>query len=482
LPPELAQAVFRDGPLALRRSGRAQGRAFAVTWLDTAEGSLAAAGLALEQPRRGTRRLLRTLPAPGAPWRPGGGAERLGELRAGAAPDEANGMPLLPIAGFAGSSTRLALAGGVEAILLRGGLRSVVADAPAARLTLSGPCPAVLETIAALADARPVLPARTTLAEQARALARGETPRPRRLGAPVLDPDLGVEAALELALGHLTEVMLWHAPAAAAGETPEGVHQMRVAIRRLRSLLKVFRPACDGPALRDFDAGLKAIASALGPARDWDVFLGGLGAELAAALPEEPRIGALLRAARQRRDAAYAALRPVLEGPPLRRVAWRAVALTETRPWREESDAEAEARRAEPLVTFAAGVLDRRWKRIEKAGPDIAALPDDEFHELRIQGKRIRYAAELFAPLWPRKKGKRFLTRLQEVQEEFGLANDALVARNLMSVLTERGGTALAWAGGVAEGWTLARARRARSRAAKAWHALLSTGPFWDLG
>ena len=482
LPPAVAETVLRAGPLALRRAGRARGAAHSLTWLDTAEGSLASEGLAIEQPRRGPRRLLRILPEPGTAWRPATPAEALAALPPGEIPAEVNGAPLLPIAGFVGSWTRIALAGGVEAVLVRGRLRAVMNEAPAARLILSGPVPAVLETMAVLAEAKPVLPPRTTLAEQARALAREEEPRPRRLGAPVLAPDLDVEAALELALGHLVEVLLWHAPVAAEGAKPEGVHQMRVAIRRLRSLLRAFRPACDGAALRDFDAGLKAIAAALGPARDWDVFLDGLGAEIAAALPEEPRIAALLRAARQRREAAYAQLRPMLEGPALRRVAWGAVALAETRPWQAEDDAEAEARRAEPLAAFAAGVLDRRWKRIEVAGTEIAGLPDEEFHALRIQAKRMRYAAELFAPLWSRKRAKRFLKHLAEVQEAFGLANDAVVARSLMAVLAGRGGTALAWASGVAEGWALARARHARSRAAKAWDELLAAGVFWDQG
>jgi CHAD domain-containing protein len=155
-----------------------------------------------------------------------------------------------------------------------------------------------------------------------------------------------------LAMGHLVEVLLWHAPAAHAGTKPEGVHQMRVAMRRLRSLLRAFRPACDGPSLRGFDAALKELAGVLGPARDWDVWIGGLGAEIAAALPEEPRIAALLRAARAKRDAAYAALRPVLDGPALRRVAWQAVALAETRPWRAESEPERRRAARPPAARF----------------------------------------------------------------------------------------------------------------------------------
>ena len=457
--------------------------ALGLTWLDTGDATLAGQGLALEQPRRGPRRLLRTLPAPKAPWRPGSPPELLETIGAGRAPDQAEGEPLLPVAGFAGTATRFALADGVAALLLKGRLRAVAGEAPVARLTLGGPPAAVIATMRALAEDLPLLPPRAALAEDARALARGQAPAPRRLGPPLLDPDLGTEDALVLALGHLTEVLLWHAPAAEAGRSPEGVHQMRVAMRRLRSVLRVFRPACDGPSLRGFDARLRELAALLGPARDWDVWLGGLGAEIEAALPGEPRIAALLRAARQTRDAAYAALRPALQGPALRRIAWDAVALVETRPWRTEGDAEAAARREAPIEAFAAGVLGKRWRRIEEAGEGIGDLPDAEFHALRIEAKRMRYAAELFAPLWGRKRVRRFLDRLAEVQEAFGLANDAVVAHALMASLADRAGrenAEIAWAGGVAEGWALARARRARAKASTAWEELLRGEIYWN--
>jgi CHAD domain-containing protein len=470
---------LRAGPLASRRTSRARSSAFEVTWLDTAEGSLAADGLALEQPRRGTRRLLRTRPEPDGFWRPGAPPAEVEDRDSPAATDETEDAALRAVGSFAGRTTRLMLANGVEALLLRGQLRAATGEAPVARLTLAGPAPAVLAAMRDLAEKLPLRPPRAALAEEARALAHGAPPAARRLGPPRLDPSLDVEGALVVALGHLTEVLLWHAPAAAAGDTPEGVHQMRVAMRRLRSLLRVFRPACEGAALRGFDARLKELAAFLGPARDWDVFLGGLGAEVAAALPAEPRIAELQRAAHARQQAAYAALRPALQGPALRRIAWEAVALIETRTWCGETTETAAGRRAEPLEDFAASVLEKRWRRIAEAGETIATLPDAEFHALRIEAKRLRYAAELFAPLWGRKKARRFLDRLAAVQEAFGMANDAVVARSLMASLTARGGAELAWAGGVAEGWALARARRARGKAEAAWGDLLAADLFW---
>jgi CHAD domain-containing protein len=494
LPAELAPRLLRLPALASRRPagtpGRSRSQPWGLTWYDTAEGALAAEGLTVEQPRRGPRLLLRTLPVSAAPWHPGLPPETVAALAEGEAPPGIEG-PLVAYAAFDGRRTTLALEGGVELVLLAGRLRAVADEAPVARLTLSGPHGAVLAAARALAEAAPCLPPRAALPELGRALAHGAKLRARRLGAPLLDPDMTVEGALVGLVGHLAEVLVWFAPVAADGTDPAGVHQMRVAIRRLRSALRAFRPAADGDALRAFDAGARDLAAVLGPARDWDVFLAGLGAEIVGALPDDKRIEALLRAGQQRRDAAYKALRALLAGPQFRLLLWDAVALAALRPWDAAEDEAAEDRRARPLPDFAAHVLDKRWRRLAAAGPEIGHLPDAEFHALRLEGKRVRYVAELFAPLWPKKRGRRFLARLAEVQEAFGLANDAAVARALVASLgrsdagsgasgVTRGVTP--WAMGVAEGWALARARRARSRASEAWEDLLSGEAFWSQG
>ncbi|MGX9965756.1 CHAD domain-containing protein [Roseomonas sp. F4] len=478
LDPALAAGLFRNPVLSARRAGRSRSVAAALTWLDTAKGALAEEGLALEASSpRAPRRLFRVLPD--ASWRPASPPELLSSLAADAEPEEAGGAPLVPLAAFVGRRLTVPLAGAVEASLLHGALRAGTAEQPVARLTLTGPAEAALETMQALARALPLLPPRMALAEEARALAQGEAPRARRLGAPRLEPEMGVEAALKLLIGHLTEVLLWHAPLAQAGRDPSGVHQMRVALRRLRSALKAFRAAADGPALRGFDAGLKTLARGLGPARDWDVFLAGLGAELAEALPEEPRIAGLLAAGQAHRDAAYDALRDQLAGAEFRLLIWQAVALDVRTPWRAESDEEATAHRDAPLEDLASHLLARRWRRMQAVGEEISQLPDAEFHALRLDGKRLRYLAELFTPLFGRKRGRRFLERLAEMQEQFGLANDATVARALVESEAQGPG---AWAAGVAAGWALARSRRARGRAEKAWAAMLAAEPFWNQG
>jgi hypothetical protein len=83
LDPAAAEGFGRLGPIAARRAGRLRAHPASLTWLDTAEGALAAEGFALERAGRGPDVLLRTLPVPGTAWRPATPPERLRERGAG---------------------------------------------------------------------------------------------------------------------------------------------------------------------------------------------------------------------------------------------------------------------------------------------------------------------------------------------------------------------------------------------------------------
>ncbi|WP_135466414.1 CYTH and CHAD domain-containing protein [Crenalkalicoccus roseus] len=477
LDPAAAPRLARHPAIGAARAGRTRGTAEELIWLDTPDGALAAAGLVAEAPRRGPRRLLRVLPEEGEAWIPG--------TPPAAAPEEAApaGEATMPVAAFSGRRLLIPLAapsGPVQLELRSGRLRAVAAERPAARLRLSGAPEAVLALARALAADLPLLPG-PALAEEGRALARGEAPRPRRAGPPEIGGAATVEAALAGAAGHLLEVLLHQAPLCRPEAGPEGVHQMRVALRRLRSVLRAFRPAARCPAVAAFEAGLRDLAATLGAARDLDVFLEGLGARVTAGFPGDRRIAALLKAMEARRLLAYRTLRRTLEGPGFRVLALDGIALLLCRPWRE---AAAEAPKQAALLEaappdFAARVLDRRWRRLRAEGEEIRALTPEALHALRLTGKRLRYAAELFAPLWPGKPARRFLKRLAALQEALGTVNDAAVARSLVGSL---GSSVPAWAVGAVEGFALARAGRARKRAHAAWDALLPLDPFWRAG
>lgn len=466
LPPEAAPRLLRSAALGARKVGRTRSQAASLLWLDTAEGALAAEGLIVEQAGRGPRRVMRLLPDADAPCWPG--------RPDAAAEEEPPAEGLVPIASFRGRRSVVPCAGGVAATLLAGQLRAVASDRPAARLRLEGAAEEVFRTARALAEDLPLLPEVASLPEAGRALATGEPVRPRRAGPATLNDARDVGEAVAGAIGHLGCAMLHYRDGALAGTEPLPVHQMRVALRRLRAILRLFRDATGAPALLRLEGELKALAGRLGPARDWDVFLGGLAAELAAAAPDEPRLALLLRDAERARAAAYAALRDALSGPEFRLLALdiaEAAARPET--WRAEAPAP-----DTEVAGYGAAMLERRWRKLRKRGARMRDLDLVGFHALRIEAKRLRYAAELFAPLWPGKRTRRLLKRLAALQDSMGLANDAEVARGLVASLP--GASAgRAWAVGLLEGWALARLSIARREAAEAFAELEKTRPFW---
>lgn len=477
LDPETAARLPRHAAIASGRAGRRmRTTAEDLIWHDTPEGLLAARGLACETRRRGPARHLLLFGMPGRSWLPGTPpAERPTEETL-----EVGG--LVPIAAFSGRHTRITL-GTAEAPLLldllHGKLRAVADEQPAARLIIAGAESEVLALARRLAVDLPLLPATAALAEEGRALARGERARPRRRGAPDLGDASSVEAALVAAIGHLLECLLYYAPLCRVDAGPEGVHQARVALRRLRSVLKAFRPAAKCPAIDAFDGALQSLARDLGTARDLDVFLLGIGQRVQTVLPGDRRIAQLIRSLEARRGAAYATLQADLATPAYRALILDGIALLIERPWRiaAAENADQAETLAEAPRTFGARLLDKRWHKLCAEGEAIHELDEEGLHELRLTGKRVRYAAELFAPLWPGKAQRRFLKRLSVLQEELGLANDVAVARGIVASL---GGNAPAWAVGAVEGFAAASLGGARRNGLEAWENLMVTKTFWS--
>jgi CHAD domain-containing protein len=483
LAPEAATRLFRHPAIA----ARSRSQACAFTLYTSAEGALSEAGLAvIVRPRRrgAVQQLVRTMPEEDGPWLPGAPMPVLAETAIeGEGPDratpdldalaEAHGLGdgLVPqgLAAFAGRISRAAAGegDGPAVTLLAGTLRAIWAERAIARVTLTGTHRSVFRLAAALASDLPLSVPVTSVGEEARALAQGTTPRPLRLGAPAIPRDATVAEAFSAIVSHLTLAMLANAPAAHLGETPEGTHQTRVALRRLRSALTLFRDMT-GPAGEEAAAGLKALAKRLAPARDWDVFIGGRLAEVAAAFAGDERIATLGAAARARREEAYAALRLALDAPGFRLLGLSLAALAHAPP---------EA--PEPVQRFAARALSRRLKRVLRHGEDLSPLPVAELHRIRLEAKRLRYAGEMFAPLFGRKRARRYLSALAEVQEALGHLNDIAVASALLAAITPEGEKG-AFAAGVVEGWIAAKADGAREDAALAWERFLDRDPFWQ--
>ena len=310
---------------------------------------------------------------------------------------------LMPLAAFDGRATVLGLAteqGPLALTLLNGALRAVTEVQRVGRLRIEGADTAVQALALALVGEIGIAVPRAGLATEALAVAAGTCPAPRRLGAPELPAGLSVAEAFAHVVGHLADVILWFAPLAAGGhDGPEPVHQMRVAVRRLRSAIQVFRRALRCPAVDAADVGLKALAARLGPTRDWDVFVTETAATAEAAFPTEPRLRRLLVAAGRWRRARHDELREFLHGAEFRRLGVELACLAGGQDWLARLDDAAQAEIAAPLEAFAAHVLDRRLKKLVVVEDDLSLLEPPALHAIRLSAKRLRYAAEVFAPL-----------------------------------------------------------------------------------
>jgi CHAD domain-containing protein len=361
--------------------------------------------------------------------------------------------------------------------LVNGTVRSFTGEHRVARVRLEGAAEPVQALAIALAgDVRLAVP-HASLAAEALAIASGMAPPPRREGAPELPSGLSAAEAFAYAVGHLCDVILYFAPKAAAQSgDPEPVHQMRVAVRRLRSAIKVFRRELRDAAVEAADTGLKTLAAKLGPTRDWDVFVTETAAGVAAAFPAEPRLERLLSAAERRRRTCHDELRSFLASADFRRIGIELACLAGGHDRHSTAGDGEPAALVASLEEFAVRVLRRRRKRLLAIDGDLAAQEPQALHAVRLHAKRMRYAGEIFAPLFPGRATHHYIRGLSRLQDRLGTFNDAAVAAGLVGELT--GGHAFAT--GLIMGFVGARSSRTRQQIDEAWHKFHRLKPFWE--
>jgi hypothetical protein len=131
---------------------------------------------------------------------------------------------------------------------------------------------------------------------------------------------------------------------------------------------------------------------------------------------------------------------------------------------------------AEHLAAYAARALKRRHARLLAPGDVIESLPTPDLHVIRLDAKRMRYAAEFFAPLFPGRHTRRFLRRLTMLQERLGHLNDGAVAADLLADIKQD----RAYAGGVVRGFVAAGTAGARGKIGRSWRRFRRQEAFWS--
>jgi triphosphatase len=280
----------------------------------------------------------------------------------------------------------------------------------------------------ALLRAASLRPSAVTKAQRGYRLFARRGMRPVRAVAPRLARDLQpVQAARAVVAAGLDQLQA-NEEGLLASDDPEFVHQARVALRRTRSALRMFRGVIGKRRARRWRGELAVATRALGAARDWDVFATETLPALASAYGDAALGRKLARAAsipRQRaRDAAREALRS-------RRYA---AAVLHVSRW-IASDGDARAAATQPLPDFAARLLRKRARRVAAGLRGLAGKSVTRRHRVRIEAKRLRYAVDGLASILDPSAARRLSARLADLQDVLGRANDAATGERLLASL-----------------------------------------------
>jgi triphosphatase len=288
-----------------------------------------------------------------------------------------------------------------------------------------------------------------------------------------------VDDVIALLVGSCWHHLLRNHTVAEKGSDPEGVHQMRVALRRLRTICALFRRDVPSPAFQAVNSEARWLMQQLGPAREWDVFAETTVTRLVTAAPDVD-LGGLPEAVEQQRKSSYGALQTVLADPRCSRFLLSLGNLVERRGWRNEIDSEALAVLSQPMPTLADKILARLHRKALKRGAHFRQLNINAQHDLRIDLKKLRYAAEFFLPLYAtHAPAKRYVKRLARLQASLGSARDIASTRILLDAIRQDDQPALHLAIGAVAGWQARDQMVVAKMLRRRWRRFKATPAFW---
>jgi CHAD domain-containing protein len=241
---------------------------------------------------------------------------------------------------------------------------------------------------------------------------------------PKVGPHATVAQVVAAAIASALTRIIRHDPGVRLGDDPEHVHQARVGTRRLRSDLRTFGSLLDAGWLDRIRSELRWVGNALGEVRDADVLSERLRADIATLPPIDSRAaGGILRRLASERDEARGRVLEVLDSDRYVTLLEDLTSAAADPP--VAGDGEGGARRAADVLP---SLVHKRWKSIKRAVESLGEdPPDPALHQVRIQAKRLRYAAEAAAGvIGP--PARNLASAIAKVQTVLGDHQDAVVA------------------------------------------------------
>lgn len=251
-----------------------------------------------------------------------------------------------------------------------------------------------------------------------------------------LEPSISLDDAFATILRSCFQHLLESMPVAEDGRDPEGVHQLRVSLRRLRSAFDLMQSVGSLSGVEALRTEATWFTRSLSTARDWDIFRTVTLPAIAKACPSIAGFDALGRAAQRCRSATYRTVRRVMADRRCARFVIELGGWIEARGWRWGARPEILSDLAEPAIHFAGRLLTERHVKALKRGRHFKSLGADERHRLRLSLKKLRYAVDFLLPMYGHRKPiRRFSARLTDLQEELGSYNDMTTTSKLLAGL-----------------------------------------------
>lgn len=315
---------------------------------------------------------------------------------------------------------------------------------------------------------------RRTKAARGYGLNRGSVPQHAKARAIQLDPGMTAAEAFTAAAGSCLAQIRANEPVVLNTDHPEGVHQLRVGVRRLRAVVGAFHKVVDQAALDFLREELRWLQQRLGPAREWDVFIHETIDPLQARMPDQSSLAALRKAALAARDRGYRQARETLMAGRYTALMLQLALWLDKGSWMPPADGGESDPRAWSVPNFAAQVLEKRDRKLRKLAGKHRRLREEELHRVRILAKQMRYSTEFFRSLFPVRPVKRQLEALEEIQDALGSLNDAVVGSQLLKDLHDNAGSAAAArrigaATALVEGWQAACIERDLKNFGESW-------------
>jgi triphosphatase len=212
------------------------------------------------------------------------------------------------------------------------------------------------------------------------------------------------------------------------GRDGNALHQMRVALRRLRAGISLFSVVVGDDRANAIKTELRWLAQELGPARDLDTLLVEVIKPLRKQHPNEPGLVSISNMFTRKRLKSYLGAQEAVQSARFRRLVLDTAEWVETGLWNTSEDRAMRTRREMPIETYAAEQLSQRRKKIRRRGARIDSLDPQQLHRLRIQVKKARYATEFLNGVFHEKKSakrcKEIKSSLTQLQNCLGKVND----------------------------------------------------------